>query len=626
MRKIILFICIILIGFIIIPNYNYAQSSVKKKRADFYTQIDSLIYNPENLKLKYRSWSKDKDSLKVLYDELIKTYEEVYTDINNSQRLYWLYELSTIEAEMGYVEKAIETSKEALGIIKQKDGVYIAFSSVLANAYRHSGRKQKSNDIYLEILKHPLFENDSARQMSLNTIISENYENIGDYESATELCMKLYDYNLRHNRLAPASYNLIQLGRCAAYIEVDTSYFEYYHMAIELGLQSGDSSRVSNNYVNIGKAYRDAGFKLKGLEYLKKAEKLYLHESPFGRVHMISALCNVYYCLDSLETAFKYNKKLFRDAKKINAHNHEYYACMNFVNYYTMKTQYDSAQYYLLLAKEFYNGIENQDTYQLIYKKLSEINEKLENYPLAMAYLDSSYMEYEKFICNTNRDKLASLRIKSDYLIHRSKIKQLVTKNRLALARNTRLFILVISVLLALIITSYFTMIFRRRYRELQESYVNLVKKNIEMDKLNKQLHDCEVKPQKKVKADINGRDDEIVKCLKKMMNEDELFVNSNLSLKSLADKLNTNTSYLSAIINSHFHCNLPSLINKYRINKARELLVSPEFEHYSMEGIALEVGFKSRSGFYHSFKTITGLSPSLYIKNYNVLIAEENG
>ncbi|MFK5856841.1 MAG: AraC family transcriptional regulator [Bacteroidota bacterium] len=102
-----------------------------------------------------------------------------------------------------------------------------------------------------------------------------------------------------------------------------------------------------------------------------------------------------------------------------------------------------------------------------------------------------------------------------------------------------------------------------------------------------------------------------------------EAYTNPELSLKSLADDLGTNTSYLSSAVNSHYNCNLPSLINKYRIDKARHLMVSDEFKHYSMEGIALEVGFKSRSVFYQSFKIITGLSPNLYVENYKLVISD---
>ena len=54
-------------------------------------------------------------------------------------------------------------------------------------------------------------------------------------------------------------------------------------------------------------------------------------------------------------------------------------------------------------------------------------------------------------------------------------------------------------------------------------------------------------------------------------------------------------------------------------------MIVSKDFNHYSMEGIASEVGYNSRSGFYSAFKSETGLSPSLYVDNYKLICSTEN-
>ena len=118
--------------------------------------------------------------------------------------------------------------------------------------------------------------------------------------------------------------------------------------------------------------------------------------------------------------------------------------------------------------------------------------------------------------------------------------------------------------------------------------------------------------------------EDRILKKLKQLLIKDELYTNPNLSLPSLAKTLKTNTTYLSAIINSHYSCNFRSLINGYRITKAREMLVSDDYKNYSIEGIANEVGYNSRSSFYHAFKAETGLTPALFLENYKILEEEK--
>jgi YesN/AraC family two-component response regulator len=93
--------------------------------------------------------------------------------------------------------------------------------------------------------------------------------------------------------------------------------------------------------------------------------------------------------------------------------------------------------------------------------------------------------------------------------------------------------------------------------------------------------------------------------------------MNQNISLTSLSEILNTNTTYLSAIINHHYGMNFKSLMHKYRIEEARKLLISNDSVNYSLEGIAFKVGYKSRSIFHQSFKEITGVTPAVYSRTF---------
>jgi AraC-like DNA-binding protein len=50
-------------------------------------------------------------------------------------------------------------------------------------------------------------------------------------------------------------------------------------------------------------------------------------------------------------------------------------------------------------------------------------------------------------------------------------------------------------------------------------------------------------------------------------------------------------------------------------MSAARKLLIDPNFDHYSIEGISKEVGFSSISSFNTLFKKFTGLTPSQFKK-----------
>jgi len=94
------------------------------------------------------------------------------------------------------------------------------------------------------------------------------------------------------------------------------------------------------------------------------------------------------------------------------------------------------------------------------------------------------------------------------------------------------------------------------------------------------------------------------------------LFNNRNMSLSFLASHFNTNTRYLSRVINHHKHKDFSSYINELRINYIVEKLKNdPVWRQYKISTLAEETGFSSHGKFTPVFKSITGLSPSLFIK-----------
>ena len=98
-------------------------------------------------------------------------------------------------------------------------------------------------------------------------------------------------------------------------------------------------------------------------------------------------------------------------------------------------------------------------------------------------------------------------------------------------------------------------------------------------------------------------------------MDNGKPFLNEDLSLPLLAEQCELSQTQLSQIINQHFQVNFYDFVNSYRIEKAKGMLCSSEFEHLSILGIAFECGFKSKSSFNRYFKKHTGVSPSKFKK-----------
>lgn len=96
-------------------------------------------------------------------------------------------------------------------------------------------------------------------------------------------------------------------------------------------------------------------------------------------------------------------------------------------------------------------------------------------------------------------------------------------------------------------------------------------------------------------------------------------FINKDISLAVLAGQLDSNTKYLSEIINTHYNVNFNTYINKLRVNYIIEKLkTDPNFINYKISYLAENCGFSSHSSFATVFKTITGISPVKFIELLN--------
>lgn len=102
---------------------------------------------------------------------------------------------------------------------------------------------------------------------------------------------------------------------------------------------------------------------------------------------------------------------------------------------------------------------------------------------------------------------------------------------------------------------------------------------------------------------------------LKQLLETDKLYLNVELSLKAVADLLNTNTKYLSQVVNHQAGINFQQFINLYRVKEAKRKIVKDSLSNLTLYGIALQCGFKNKSTFYKVFKEVTGYTPKDFVR-----------
>ena len=107
-----------------------------------------------------------------------------------------------------------------------------------------------------------------------------------------------------------------------------------------------------------------------------------------------------------------------------------------------------------------------------------------------------------------------------------------------------------------------------------------------------------------------------IAEALQKSVEQDKLYLDSELSLDVLAAQLNIHPNYLSQFINEELSLTFYDYINSKRVDEFKRISHLPENSHFSMLGLALECGFNSKSSFNRNFKKFVGQTPSAYLSS----------
>lgn len=92
------------------------------------------------------------------------------------------------------------------------------------------------------------------------------------------------------------------------------------------------------------------------------------------------------------------------------------------------------------------------------------------------------------------------------------------------------------------------------------------------------------------------------------LMDEEQLFLNSELRIQDVAVRLSTNSRYVSECIKTELDCTFSQFVNTYRIKYAQKLL--REQSDMKLSNISRASGFSGESSFFRTFRTMVGMTP----------------
>lgn len=113
----------------------------------------------------------------------------------------------------------------------------------------------------------------------------------------------------------------------------------------------------------------------------------------------------------------------------------------------------------------------------------------------------------------------------------------------------------------------------------------------------------------------VQSRDaSELFSQIAQAMVDDELFLNPELSLLDLALHLNAAPDSVSAAITAAGNRGFRELVNSYRIDRFLSLTAQGAAAELTIEAVAFDAGFNSKSSFYRAFQQVTGSTPRAFM------------
>lgn len=182
--------------------------------------------------------------------------------------------------------------------------------------------------------------------------------------------------------------------------------------------------------------------------------------------------------------------------------------------------------------------------------------------------------------------------------------------------------LIIISIVLSFIIFYFFrrNAIYKKRFIALMEEY--------DQKKIQKEQEKVTPKDTSEIKKvaiaastpkETIGLPQDIVDAILvklKKFEDTHRFAKKNYTLTKLAKELDTNSTYLSKIINMTKGMNFAKYMNEIRIDYAiTRLKEDKRFRSYTIKAIAMEVGFNNAQSFSIAFHKKTGINPSYFLK-----------
>ena len=534
---------------------------------------------------------------------LHELFDEKYAISKDSARAFsnrLLASDNAINRAFGYISKGHICNKEG-----DYDKAQQAFDAGFLEITKIENNTVKSREKMYALYYYSLFLLTTHSMEEVNEKINEGYD--------LALQMKNAKMQINFKNLIGRGYSLSSLGKRAIANGIETIQSirnlkselpkDYYTDQL-LRIYLNTAYRTLNYYTQdsiINASYLDST-----AAYVARAESFIKEEnftpSKIRQRQLLNLKSDILYNRKDYKQAIKFYQRTVIVSKALGMKKRVYQSKFRLAESYFYNGEYQQ-------AKKIFDQISTKDLQQ--YKLLknavvikyyyAQIYSKLGDIEKAAKYIETFQVQIEEFYRDMSANTIDVLT--QNELNEKKQILDNLAKEE---KTNSYLMVFLTSVFL-LVVFLFFYM--RNQRRKFQVKIDDLLK-NIEKSKAEKSTTVQTIKEAKAKKL--------LLKLSK--IEDQELFLNKNYSLNMVAKKIDSNSSYVSQIINTYWNKSFVDYTNELRINYIlKKLKEDRTYQKFTLLAIAESVGYKSLSSFNKHFKNIAGITPKQYLSYLKV-------
>ncbi|GAA0710934.1 hypothetical protein GCM10009430_00060 [Aquimarina litoralis] len=521
---------------------------------------------------------KDPERAKIIAKNFLNKAKEENDIIKISDGLYMLAEISDKDIAVKYLDSIIKLTVNA-NDFTYPGKAYLLKATILGS----QGRFNESMDELIKVNSLAIASNNVEQQFKTKYYIALLKNELGDFEESRKILETVVSFNkMKFNEDKHYEYDyILSLYAYGNSLNLNDDFDLAYQVnkdAIKLSLKSKDSILYERLLLtsSISEYYREK------------------YDSSLDSINKLLKISNY----SNLSTGTKIRIDLHLG--KIFNKKKNYDKCIGYLK------KSDS-----LAFKEdyFFPGI--RESYELLidnFKKKGNKDEQL-FYINRLLYVDSILDKNYRYLSKQINNEYS----KKNLILEKEEIIDSLKKN------NKSQFIL-LTILFVISATLIVLLIYNNKKKKIyKQRFLNLIEENQE-----------EQIPSEKTISDNNDASNssnsvelgiseiiinDILKNLEKF-EEDRDFLKPNITVSSLSKDFNTNSKYLSKVINSYKHKTFSNYVNELRIRYIiEELKKNKRIRQYTIKAIANEIGFNTSEAFSKSFYKTSGIHPSFFLK-----------